>query len=175
MDLYDDRIVRVNFCAVAAATPAGEPPIADASLYAEVLNNLALVCEAQRKHREALALLLLSESVTEVAHGPRDPRSWQVLINIGCIQSELGEAEQAIQAFERAIAAAEKGLGPNHRLVGEALAREATLLRKLKRKREAASLAARARAIMRENAADDFRWQTVDLREVQELSRKSPQ
>jgi hypothetical protein len=89
VDLYDDRIVRVNFCAVAAATPAGEPPIADASLYAEVLNNLALVCEAQRKHREALALLLLSESVTEVAHGPRDPRSWQVLINIGCIQSEL--------------------------------------------------------------------------------------
>jgi len=85
-----------------------------------------------------------------------------MLVDIASIQSQVGETDNAIETFKRAIAAAEKGLGPNHPMIGEALAREATLLRKLHRKPEAATLAARARAIARETAVNNFSLYTVD-------------
>src|SRR5262249_58741076 len=122
---------------------------------------------------EVLSLLQAANSLFERAFGPEDPRSSQTLVNIASIQSQVGETRNAIETLQRAIAAAEKGLGPNHPLVGEAAARQARLLRKLGRKPEAANLDARARAIARETADNNLSRFYVDAHDVQVSTRRT--
>ena len=81
-------------------------------------------------------------------------------------QHRYGEAEAL---YSRALAIIEKSLGPDHPDLAHMLDKYALLLQKTKRKPEASTMKARAKAILANNPAARSANQTID---VWDLDRK---
>ncbi len=79
--------------------------------------------------------------------GDQDPRLATSLNNLAELYRAQGKYEQAEPLYQRALAIAEKVLGPEHSQVATVLENCAALLHKLNRDAEAERMEARAKAI----------------------------
>ena len=87
--------------------------------------------------------------------GEQDPRLAISLNALGMVYDSQGGYAEAEPLYSRALAIAEKALGPEHPTVATALENYAVLLRKTNRKAEVAKMEARAQVIRAKHAVQN--------------------
>jgi tetratricopeptide (TPR) repeat protein len=112
-----------------------------------VLNNLAVVLDAQAKYSEAEQLYKRALAIDEQTLGPKHPSVATDLNNLGAAFDFSGKYKEAESLLKRALAIDEKALGPNHPAVAIGLDNLGSLYDQQGRYREAEPLLKRALAI----------------------------
>ncbi len=135
------------------------------SVYPQILQNLALVYQGRGEFRQALSTLDRAYTFIEGLH-PRHPETFHLVTAMAELEIHLGNREEAIRHFERARQIAEQSFGPNHRFLAYVLTREARLLRKLQRRKEARDLEIQARACLSGGAKENIGSYTADVRDL---------
>jgi tetratricopeptide (TPR) repeat protein len=115
----------------------------------------------QRRFTDSEALFTKALPLLESALGPLHPHMALALHNLGCLYMLEHRYSEAEQAYSRALQI-HQTLGPEHPFYAETLRGYAFVLRKLKRKSEAAELEKRAEAVAR-SAGRDLSGYTVDV------------
>ncbi|MFQ5662850.1 MAG: tetratricopeptide repeat protein [Terriglobia bacterium] len=108
----------------------------------------------QADYAEAEKLLLAALQEAE-KFGEQDPRFAASLNNLAELYRAQGKYEQAELLHQRALAIAEKALGPEHPAVATTLENYAALLRKMGRNAEAETSEAPAKAIRAKHAQEN--------------------
>ncbi|MEE8199620.1 MAG: tetratricopeptide repeat protein [Candidatus Acidoferrales bacterium] len=108
----------------------------------------------QADYAEAEKLFLAALKEAE-KFGEQDPRFAASLNNLAELYRTLGKYAQAEPLYERALAIAEKALGPEHPNAATSLENYAALLHKLNRDAEADKMEARAKAIRAKHAEEN--------------------
>ena len=106
------------------------------------------------RYAEATRLFLVALKEAE-KFGEQDPRFAASLNNLGLLYQAQGQYAQAEPLYERALAIAEKALGPEHPNVATSLENYAALLHKFNRDAEADKMEARAQAIRAKHAKEN--------------------
>jgi tetratricopeptide (TPR) repeat protein len=125
-------------------------------------NDLAVICEARGRFREAA--VLYEQAISSAPAG--QPRA-RMLANLGALYLKLGNPTAATVALGRSLEEMETAVGPAHPDVARVLEDYERVLRKAGRKAEARNAAKRA-AVIRSS----FAWQdnatrlTVDYRDL---------
>jgi tetratricopeptide (TPR) repeat protein len=131
-----------------------------------VLHNLAAIEMRTGQYADALRDELAAIRRLEKTLAPDHPvliRGWASLASL---QYMIGQPQEAKMSIERALASADKTYGPTHPLVGDLLESDAVVLDKLKLKREAKRVRARARTIRRTEVAAGANRLTWSVREA---------
>ena len=112
-----------------------------------ILNNLALLYQAQGKYSQAVPYGQRALANREKVLGPDHPDTARTLGNLAGLYEAQGKHEQAEPLYQRALAIIEKVLDPDHPSIANILENYAGLLRQMQRNEEAARLEQRAQAI----------------------------
>ncbi len=129
----------------------------------QILSNLGRLYRRSGRIAEAASCYASAMAIAEVALPPGHPTWVLLLANASGVQ----EPPVAEQYCRRALAIAERSLGPDHRLMGEVLIEYAGALRRLDRKAEAKRCEKRAKAILAFVARDDPGRFTVDVADLE--------
>ncbi len=84
------------------------------------------------------------------------PMEGRLLANLGMVHERAGDLEGARVLFARALSISQERFGPHHALTAEVMTGYSDLLRKMKRKAEAAEMAKAAKSIQAENSSADW-------------------
>lgn len=134
----------------------------DAGSAAVALSDLALLCQVQRRQREALELLDRAAALT----APGQARA-RILGNRGVVRWKLGQRFGAEDDLKQALAEMETAMGLFHPDVGKILGDYAAVLDKVGRRAEAKNLSRRAEAIRTSFAVQaSAAGATVDWRDL---------
>jgi tetratricopeptide (TPR) repeat protein len=115
---------------------------------ATVLISLSELYVAANRYRDALDTQLSALDVFESMGPKMRPFVAQTLHGAAFSLTRLNRPAEAESYYERALAASLEVYGPDHFFTAEVMRHYAELLRQLKRKPEAASLAAQAQSIL---------------------------
>jgi tetratricopeptide (TPR) repeat protein len=134
----------------------------DPKLLAELMNALGVLRFNQARYQESIELY--QESLRLFKDVVGNERSALIaLSNLASSYLKLGRLDEAEPIFQRAIALCTKTLGGDHPTCGTVLENYAVVLRKLGRKREAKTLAARAQQIARASRRHNGMDSTVSV------------
>jgi tetratricopeptide (TPR) repeat protein len=111
------------------------------------LNNLAAVYQARGRPKQAEALYRRALAI-DAAAGPPHPRAAYCANNLAMLLAARGRLREASELFRDAVAVMTTALGSDAPTLGACLENYAGVLRKLRRRRKAASCARRAKAIL---------------------------
>lgn len=114
-----------------------------------VLNNLALMYEAQRNYIKAVEMHRRSLRISEIRLGLNHPSTGVSLYNIGSLFIRARELEEAAPLLERALVIAEASQGAEHPSTGRRLSQLGDLHRARKRPAEAMTYYLKAYSIAR--------------------------
>lgn len=128
----------------------------------QILSNLGGLYRRSGRTAEAASCYAGAMAIAEVALPPEHPAWVPLLANASGVQ----QPPVAEQYCRRALAIAERTLGPDHRLTGAVLTEYAEALRRMGRKAEAKRREKRAKAIFAFVARDDPRRFTVDAADL---------
>jgi tetratricopeptide (TPR) repeat protein len=96
----------------------------------------------------------------------------KALNNHGVLCSLVGRLAEAESHLKKALAVAEKALGPDHPSMAGILSNYAAVLRQMRRKTEARKLEKRAKAIAETNSHGHLIGYTVDASDLRKGARK---
>ena len=137
---------------------------------ARVELELAHICRETGRKEEALLHLTGAVTILD-RHVRTGPERVDILVNLAAAHWTLGRVSEAKPLTERALAAAEQHLGPNHPLVADILFFQAQLLRKSDQKDAARASERRSKAI-REESHERF-GSTISIAELaREVTKK---
>lgn len=114
---------------------------------ANTLHNLASLYRRQEKYEEAESLFKRALAIRERMLGPDHFVTAHSFLGLAYIYSNQGKYEQAESLYQHTLKIFEETLFPDHPLIAGILEDYASLLRKMKRNEEAATLEERARAM----------------------------
>jgi tetratricopeptide (TPR) repeat protein len=132
----------------------------------QILNNLGLVQAKTRRYAEALSSYDRALRIADAAVTPTHSMQILLLANFGTIHLIMSGPLAAETFYTRALTLAENRLGANHPLVGRILSCYAVVLKRSKRKAQAAVMERRARAILQARPQNDFSHLLVDAGEI---------
>ena len=145
--------------------------IASRETCAIALNNLAEVFSLSGRLPQAVAYTRRALAIFEsLPHGDTG-NLIRGLVNLAVTTASSGDSTESAELFQRAIAASESALGPDHPLLGEILTRYAHFLRLTKRNAEARKIEHRARQIQIHSQRENSLGYTID---VNALAANSP-
>lgn len=117
-------------------------------LMATALHDLAAIYQVQGQYAKAEPLYERALTIRQTVLGPMHPFVAATLINMAEMESAMGLYDRAAQHYGRAVEIREAVWGMQDPRVAETLSRYAAVLRKNRRKQEAALAEARSRAIL---------------------------
>ncbi len=120
---------------------------------AATLNNLALICRAQKQHAQAELYLNRALAIWESACGSDHPDVAIALNNLALLCIARGQYAQAEPIYLRSLAIREQAFGPDHPEVATSLENLASLYRASNRLSNAGKLEERAQRIRQENGS----------------------
>jgi len=115
---------------------------------ATVLISLSEMCVAANRYQDALDAELRALALFESLGAKMSPFVAQTLHGAAFSLDRLNRLAEAESYYERALAASREVYGPDHFFTAEVMQHYADLLRRMKRKPEAASMAAQAQSIL---------------------------
>jgi len=124
-----------------------QPAGASGDLLPTILHNLAAVEMRRGRYAEALGYEQDAMQRLERMLAPDHPTLIRGWASLASLQFMMGKPAEAKESFARALASAERTYGPSHAFVAELLESDAIVLDKLKVKKEAKQVRARARKI----------------------------
>jgi tetratricopeptide (TPR) repeat protein len=131
-----------------------------------LLNNLAVLSAKTGRRSEAISILEQSLSHWEKVPGYRHSYVARVLANLAGLYLSEGRPSDAERSFLRALVIAENSLGRESLLVATILTEYVVMLRKAKRKSEAAAFEKEAQFIRQAQSAQYLGKHTVDVTEL---------
>jgi tetratricopeptide (TPR) repeat protein len=115
---------------------------------ATLLISLSEMCAAANRYQDALDAELRALAIFESMGSKMSPFVAQTLHGVALSLDRLNRPAEAESYYERALAASREVYGPDHFFTAEVMQHYADLLRRMKRKPEAASMAAQAQTIL---------------------------